>query len=389
MDEFSHIDVDRIMTNQLRMEVGVISLNRPNALNALDSSMIQGLKSVLKKWAYDDRIELIIIKGKGQRAYCAGGDIKALHDAGNVQFLADEYRLDFALHDYPKPIVHLMHGYVMGGGVGLMSTGRLKICTHDAEFAMPETAIGFFPDVGVRHQLARMPLGLGAWFGMTGARMKPQLAKALGLVDCILPPQDRSLMIVRLYEFISKWSRRDGELVDCLRQWVEKSMVEYQKEEGIPPSPPAPADQEYDPILDTIPKAIRDWCDFYWDYPHIPWVEDLLSNAKHFHNACEDLFLMSPRGIDAVSPLSLCVTDILLRRAKDQSLEQVFNEDYWAAAKLYKEGDLREGVCAKVIDKREPNWQYDFDDINQAVRQAYTPPDMMAQVLRQKIRWDE
>mgnify|MGYP001126679869 CR=1 FL=1 len=386
--ESPDLRIHKLLTNQLGIEVGVISLNRPAALNALNHSMIDALERQLHLWASDDAIAMVIIKGNGERGYCAGGDIKALHDDNSVTFLAKEYRLDFALYTYPKPIVHLMHGYVMGGGIGLMASGALKLCIADAVFAMPETAIGFFPDVGYRYQLARLPRGLGAWLGLTGAYFTPKLAQALHIVDHIIPKQDRNILVSHLYERVSQWREADGPIVDFVAKWaVEQAKtdvdIEYASEDDA--FDLGGASWSDQPLL--VPKAIHDWCDFYWDYPDVPWYDDLVALAKYYATTHPDLFTLDPRGIDHQSPLSICMTDIMLKRSINHDLQKVFEEDYWLAAKLYKDGDLREGILAKVIEKREPKWRYSKEQLTSQLIAGFTPPAVIASVLRKKIVW--
>lgn len=400
-DDFKDIQISRIMTNQLGVEVGVISLNRPEVLNALNYAIVQGVQEQLQRWAVDDTIEMVIIKGNGPKAYCAGGDIKALFDAGNVQFLAEEYRLDEALYRYPKPVLQLLHGFVMGGGMGLMASGALRFCTRDAEFSMPETAIGFFPDVGYRYHLARMPLGLGAWLGLSGARFKAPLALRLGVVDAVLPFTDRRLMISKLYEFISAWSRQQGSILNCLKGWAE-NLVDESANTDHTSTPdastnasPVESSETLDPnhewLEAHLPKPLLDWTYFFWSLPEMPWCDDFQALIETFVNKPSDFFTVTP-AVD-LSPLSLAVTSMLLRRAATQSLEDVFNEDYWCAAKLYKNGDLREGILAKVIERRPAHWQLSLGQvfsgasIKPEILQEYEPPKVIAAVMRKKIEW--
>jgi len=158
---------------------GRIVLNRPTLLNALDLDMIRTLTSVLLRWRADPEIQLVIIEGAGGRAFCAGGDIVALRGnamAGRVDlveaFFAEEYELNKIIASYPKPYVALVDGVCMGGGIGMSIYGQYRVATENALFAMPETAIGFFPDIGGTFFLPRLPGELGAYLGLTGARVR-------------------------------------------------------------------------------------------------------------------------------------------------------------------------------------------------------------------------
>lgn len=154
---------------------GVVTLNRPNALNALTHAMVVALSEALERWRTDPTIRSVIIRAEG-RAFCAGGDIQAIYRAGRegnplIDFFADEYRLNEMIASYPKPFIALIDGIVMGGGVGVSIHGSHRIFTENARFAMPEVTIGFFPDVGGSRFLPRLPGQFGLWLGLTGSRI--------------------------------------------------------------------------------------------------------------------------------------------------------------------------------------------------------------------------
>ncbi|MGB3502312.1 MAG: enoyl-CoA hydratase/isomerase family protein [Mesorhizobium sp.] len=158
-------------------KAGVITLNRPKALNAVTHNMVHLMHAQMRDWETDAGVEVVILKGEG-RAFSAGGDIMEVYRAGKegrllTQFFADEYRLNAYLQRFPKPIVSLIDGIVMGGGVGLSFHGSHRVVGEKALFAMPETGIGFFPDVGGSHLLSRIPGGFGMYLGLSGARIGP------------------------------------------------------------------------------------------------------------------------------------------------------------------------------------------------------------------------
>ncbi|MEM6972566.1 MAG: enoyl-CoA hydratase/isomerase family protein [Pseudomonadota bacterium] len=179
-----------------RGHLGLITLNRPKALNALTHGMALAIEATLARWGGDDSVAVVVVMGEGDRAFCAGGDIRALYDAGcpggprgaaNFRFYEDEYRLNAAIRAFPKPYVAIMDGIVMGGGVGVSIHGSLRIATERTVFAMPETGIGLFPDVGATYVLPRLAGGTGLWLGLTGARLKGHDAVRAGLCDLMLP----------------------------------------------------------------------------------------------------------------------------------------------------------------------------------------------------------
>jgi enoyl-CoA hydratase/carnithine racemase len=157
--------------------IGRVLLNRPKALNALTHQMCHALETRLRAWAADETVKAVVIRGAGERAFCAGGDIRRLYDAGKTgddypyRFWADEYRLDALIKHYAKPYLALLDGITMGGGVGMSVHGSHRIVTEHALFAMPETGIGLFPDVGGSYFLPRCPGRIGLYLGLTGERL--------------------------------------------------------------------------------------------------------------------------------------------------------------------------------------------------------------------------
>jgi enoyl-CoA hydratase/carnithine racemase len=175
-----------------RGRLGLIRLNRPQALNALTLDMSRRLDRRLKEWAADPRIALVAIRGAGSRAFCAGGDVRALYEAGpgsayTDTFYREEYVLNRNVFRFPKPYVALMDGIVMGGGVGVSAHGSHRVVTERTVFAMPETGIGLFPDVGATWLLSRCPGESGLYLGLTGARLQAADLVALGLAEAMVP----------------------------------------------------------------------------------------------------------------------------------------------------------------------------------------------------------
>src|ERR1051325_1699465 len=167
-------DMNEDVLFEQRGAAGLITLNRPKALNALTRDMCLRMKAQLENWAKDSSIKTVAIRGAGERAFCAGGDIRALYDSGKnntsyaLDFYRDEYRLNAAIKHFPKPYVALLHGIVMGGGVGVSVHGSHRVADETVVFAMPETGIGLFPDVGATYFLPRLPSGVGLWLALTG-----------------------------------------------------------------------------------------------------------------------------------------------------------------------------------------------------------------------------
>jgi enoyl-CoA hydratase len=177
-----------------RGRAGVIVLNRPKALNALTLTMVRLIAAALDEWDGDDAVDRIVLIGAGERAFCAGGDIRRLYDLGRagdhdaqLTFWREEYQLDRRIKTYPKPIIALVDGIVMGGGVGLAMHAAHTVAGERFIFAMPEVGIGFFPDVGAAWLLPRLPFHAGVYFALTGLRADAGDAVALGLAQTFVP----------------------------------------------------------------------------------------------------------------------------------------------------------------------------------------------------------
>jgi len=188
--------------------MGLVTLNRPQAMNALTHDMALMLEERLLHWRDDGAVAAVAIAGAGERAFCAGGDVRALWEAAqadpaglgsrNFQFYEDEYRLNALIHDYPKPYVALMDGVAMGGGVGVSIHGRRRVAGDRTLFAMPETGIGLFPDVGATWFLPRMPGRTGMWLGLTGARLRAADCVAAGVCDGYVPSDRHGALLAAL-----------------------------------------------------------------------------------------------------------------------------------------------------------------------------------------------
>jgi enoyl-CoA hydratase len=185
-----------------RGAAGIVTLNRPKALNALTHGMVRLIATRLDEWEGNAAITRIVLRGAGERAFCAGGDIRSLHDAikagetaGARAFWREEYQLNIRLKRYPKPIVAILDGIVMGGGVGLSFHGSHRVATEKLMFAMPEVGIGFFPDVGATWLLPRLPGFTGDWLALTGSRIGAGDALALGLATGMAASADVPALI--------------------------------------------------------------------------------------------------------------------------------------------------------------------------------------------------
>ena len=187
-----------------RGAIGLITLNRPKALNALTHGMCVAMKAQLDAWTTDSAVKTIVIQGEGERAFAAGGDIRALYESGKagtpyaLDFYRDEYILDALIKHYPKPYVALIRGIVMGGGVGVSVHGSHRTADESTTFAMPETGIGLFPDVGGSYFLPRMPGEIGLYLALTGSRLKAADALYVGVATHFMPAARREALVEAL-----------------------------------------------------------------------------------------------------------------------------------------------------------------------------------------------
>ncbi len=181
--------------------VGLVTLNRPKALNALTRDMCVKMNAQLDDWKVDDKIAIVVVCGAGDRAFCAGGDIRSLYESGKagtpyaLDFYRDEYILDATIKHYPKPYIALIGGIVMGGGVGVSVHGTYRVADETTTFAMPETGIGLFPDVGGSYFLPRCPGEIGMYLALTGARLKTADCVYAGVATHFVPAVDRPSLI--------------------------------------------------------------------------------------------------------------------------------------------------------------------------------------------------
>ncbi len=304
--------------------VGRLVLNRPQALNAIDLPMIRACTSALQAWRDDPHVHAVVIAGAGDRAFCAGGDIRALrqyeldgehHRA--EEFFREEYELNLMIATYPKPYVALIDGICMGGGIGVSVHAPYRVATERAAFAMPETAIGFFPDIGATFFLPRLPGQLGTYLGLTGVRMQGADAVHAGLATHFVQHDELPALSRALTE--------DGPAALA--------------------SHTAPL-----PAFSLAPhRAAIDQC----------FGADSVAEIVRRLEAVGDEWATKTAGtLRAVSPSALCWTLAALRHGADLTLPQCQAAELALTRTTMRHPDFAEGVRAMVVDKdRKPRWQ--------------------------------
>ncbi|WP_022708162.1 MULTISPECIES: enoyl-CoA hydratase/isomerase family protein [Paracoccus] len=320
---------------------GRITFTRPKALNALSHPMAQAIHRALDDWREDADVDLVIIDAEGERAFCAGGDIAAVYHAGKAgdhsvgaDFFRDEYRMNAAIADYPKPIVAFMQGFVMGGGVGVGGHAGHRIVGDTTRIAMPESGIGLIPDVGGTWLLARAPGRIGEYLALTGARMGPGDAIHARFADSYLPED--------------LWP----DLIAELERTGDATLIRGQ-------TPP------------DAPLATRDLSAFGGHD-----LEQIRARLEAQGDAD------SLKALDRNSPLSMAAGLEMVRAARaDDRMQQSLSREFRFTARATRQGDFLEGVRAQIIDKdRQPDWQA-----------AATPEAVAAMLapLDDELEWEE
>jgi len=338
--------------SEIRNHIAFITLNRPAAMNALSLDMIVELRDRLAHHAANSEVHAVLIRGAGDKAFCAGGDIRALYqsfkESGSLhqKFFITEYPLDYMLYAYPKPCAVLMDGITMGGGMGIAQGSTLRIVGDRTRIAMPEVAIGFFPDVGASYFLSRLPGALGIYLALTGVQIRGADALYSQLADVYLPPA----AIERLSEDLAdlKWS--DEKPADLRRFIHARAAVGL----GAP----------------TL-SVLRAGIDEHFSRPTVAAI--LASLEAETRPDYADWARQSVKLLRGRSPTMLKVTLRQLQRGKDLSLAACFRMELAMAQQCFEQGDFIEGVRALIIDKdNSPRWKPDrIEDVTDAMVDAF------------------
>jgi enoyl-CoA hydratase len=329
----------------------VVTLNRPRALNALSLAMCQALDAGLIAWRADPEVRAVLIKGAGERAFCAGGDIRALHEilttegvAAAAGFYALEYPMNARLHHFPKPYIALLDGITMGGGVGVSIHGSHRVVTERTLFAMPETMIGFFPDVGATYVLARLPGSVGLHLGLTGAGLGAADCRAIGIGTHTTASERLAALEQALAE--ADLSRDAFAAVDRV---LERFRVD-----------PGPA---------TLP-ALRARIDRCYGRPSLEEVLAALADEPSGWGAAQ------LEQLESKSPTSLAVTFRQLGAGATLDFDAAMRLEYRLVHRFLAGHDFREGIRALIIDKdNRPRWRPELlAEVTPAAIDAYFAP---------------
>ncbi|WND01504.1 enoyl-CoA hydratase/isomerase family protein [Temperatibacter marinus] len=314
----------------VRNGIGFITLNRPKALNSLTHVMAKSILDQLALWKSNTSVTAVVVTGTGDKAFCAGGDVvKIVQDyhAGGTgwrEFFRDEYLMNIAINEFPKPYISFVDGITMGGGVGVSIPGEFWVASEKTMFAMPETGIGFFPDVGGGWFLPRLPGAVGNYLGLTGARLKQEDLYALGLATHVIPSEHVDAVIAALEKTEITGSADVQEILEGFHQ--------------SPDSAPIAA------VMDDIDHVFDGFT-----------VEDILAGLRELGT---DWAQKQLSILESKSPLALKVTfEQLKRGAGLSSFSENMKMEYRMVVRWMAKGNFHEGVRALLIDKDNlPVW---------------------------------
>lgn len=311
--------------------IGHIELNRPAKLNALNLAMLTELDRVLRMWAEDSSIQLVLLTGRGERGFCAGGDIADFHQAITtdkhqdfINLLSLEFDLDYLISTYPKPLISLARGITMGGGIGLASHAPVRLVTANAKLGMPEAKIGYTPDVGGSHLLANAPGHLGEYFAMTADSFSGADAVFMGFADVVVSDDFAENILDELDELLGLSAAEIISAIEVLHGAPESYTV--QQSQG--------------------------WIDHAFSADSPDEVLQRLTSMVHPAAGQAAQLLASN------SPTSICAAFYSVREARaEQDLRSALDRELRLAGYLMHRPDLAEGIRAQVIDKdRNPQW---------------------------------
>lgn len=307
-----------------RSRAGLMTLNRPQALNALNRDMCLALHRQLDAWAVDDDVSVVIIRGAGEKAFCAGGDVVGLYHSGKEGtsewegFFADEYRMNLAIGTFPKPYVALVDGFSMGGGVGVSVHAPYRVVTEKTLFAMPETGIGLIPDVGGTHALAQMPGEVGTYLGLTGARLKA--------ADCMYAGYGTHHCTSAQIEALTDALAEGGDVAQTLNA--------FHSDAG-----PAPL------------EAVRAEIERHFAFDTVEAIMESLSLGSDWAVVQRDVLMK-------MSPTSMKISLRALREARGDDLAGCLRREYRLVSAIKSGHDFFEGIRAQLIDKdKSPRWR--------------------------------
>ncbi|XP_059822856.1 3-hydroxyisobutyryl-CoA hydrolase, mitochondrial isoform X1 [Hypanus sabinus] len=342
---------------------GIITLNRPKALNALNLPMIRQIYPQLKEWEQDNETSLVIIKGAGEKAFCAGGDIRAVTEAGKVgdrlaeDFFREEYILNNAIGSCKIPYIALIDGIVMGGGVGLSVHGHFRVATEKTLFAMPETGIGLFPDVGGGYFLPRLEGKLGLFLALTGFRMKGRDVHKAGIATHFIKSEEIPALEKDLVSLRSP-SKKD--VADLLNSYHFKCKAD-DKFTLVDHMDKINRLFKTNSVEEIMENLIQDGSPFALQHLEDPSADRSLDHPFHavvFSALTTSFLIRTDQILKKMSPTSMKITFQQLEEGARKNLSEVLIMEYRLSQACMRGHDFYEGVRAVLIDKdQSPKWK--------------------------------
>uniref|UniRef100_A0A1B6H0K1 3-hydroxyisobutyryl-CoA hydrolase, mitochondrial n=1 Tax=Cuerna arida TaxID=1464854 RepID=A0A1B6H0K1_9HEMI len=321
---------DDVVLAEIINNTGVLTLNRPRALNSLNEAMVTIVLEKLREW--ENKVQCVVIRGSGEKAFCAGGDVVAVTSGSPTScqygkdFFRKEYTMDYTIGQYKKPYVALIDGITMGGGVGISVHGKYRVATEKTMFAMPETAIGLFPDVGASHFLPRLEGKLGLYLALTGQRLKGKDVVKIGFGTHFIESKD----VPRLFEAIV--NLKDGDVDSVLRQHTQ-DISSHQFSLGA--------------HMGVINQAFS-----------APTVEEIM---KRLEREGSEFSSATLKLLNKMSPISMKIAKVELEKGAKMNLKECLQMEYRlakAALEATSSSDFYEGVRALLKDKdQNPKWK--------------------------------
>ena len=338
-------EAEPVVLERVRGGLGTLTLNRPRAINALDAEVIRLIGDALDRWRTDPDVQRVALLGAGERGFCAGGDVRALREAvagGQPElaerFLAAEYHVNAAIAEYPLPVIAFADGVTMGGGIGLAGHASVRIVSERSLLAMPETRIGFVPDVGGTWLLAHAPGRLGEFLALTGTAIGPADAIAVGLADHLVPREN----LASFHDALE--TRADPASATELALLFDETPEVYFAEAGA----------EHPPLLEQ-----RAWIDEVFAADTVPEIIERLRDVTSGADAPPEASI-ALTTLGELSPTSLVITLAAVRRARElDGLRAALAMEYGLASFIVRNlPDMPEGIRAQLVDKdRQPRWQ--------------------------------
>jgi enoyl-CoA hydratase/carnithine racemase len=335
-----------VISGQNGFGIAVASLNKPKALNALDSDMIALLTRQLLAWKNDASVSMVILDSQLDKAFCAGGDVVAMHTAMSENqseqappalqdFFTTEYQLDYLIHTYEKPILVWGHGIVMGGGLGLMSGASHRIVTETSRIAMPEISIGLYPDVGGSYFLNKMPAGCGLFLGLTGASINAADALYCELADYVIPHANKAAFIKRLRE-------ADWQSDPKVNHLMLFALCRESEDKNV------------------LPKSnLVIYQSLFTDLAAYATVSEVQQHILAMDRSEDNWFSKAQKTLKAGSNITKHLVFEQLKRGRDLSLANCFRMELGMSCHCGTTGEFQEGVRALLVDKdNHPQWLY-------------------------------